>query len=622
MILYYYAKTKSRQSKLMTPGMELRTEILSVRRSNVSNARNKELFSRGNNDEGPLAAPTASSSIGRASSLFKRHNVTSSFSACLKQQDPSQNHAYGEHLEYVTVFDDEDEYDAARSTWNHAKLHLQFPNIIAFPASAEEVSLVVKCTRLSGQYICARNGKHSFESDTCTYGVVVDVSKMKQITTLDGRLEGKESPVVRLGAGLTLGQVAVEVVKLGLVVPMGSCATVGLTGLTLVGGQGPLSRLYGMLSDYVSAIELIDERAQIVLATVSNEYADYLWLARGGGSGTHHFPGIITAIELSGLPSSESSSSDTKSYIDFRIEYNPTVENAVQMLSDWQKLHMDPKYINDPLFNRITMEPWIFVDAAKKGYGWKKKVFLTVYFYGTAKHRSDFRSRYMPMLKIIFTGTTKAKITNWQYHTSIGFQRYLAGVKSNKKLASGKHGWNINDRWKGYSAVVSKAVSNKAFRILAEGILESQPMSKRYVELKPLGGEIKKMDKSETAFSHRDALWWSLTNHFFPDDINMTSTHADSIRTESRRHHQSFVDAMGGSFSGYYAGYIDRGSSNTLHPSRRELELYYGGNARRIKSIKTKRDPQNLFRVYIPEALSHSVKQGSVALSGAVQAEY
>ena len=119
----------------------------------------------------------------------------------------------------------------------------------------QHIGAIVQCAKRNGYKVCGRNGKHSFEGDTCSFGVVVDTSHLNSVELVD-HAKGQ----VKLGAGLTLGKVAVEVEEgFGLVFPMGHCATVGVTGLMLVGGQGVLSRRFGMTADYVSAIQLVDE---------------------------------------------------------------------------------------------------------------------------------------------------------------------------------------------------------------------------------------------------------------------------------------------------------------------------------------------------------------------------
>jgi len=116
------------------------------------------------------------------------------------------------------------EYEDIRTTWNKRAQHLQYPDIVTFPKSAEQVSLIVQCAKKTGHHICARNGKHSFEGDTCTYGIVVDLAKMSSVKVLDHNR-------VRFGSGLHLGRVAVELEKIKRILPMGHCASVGLTGM-------------------------------------------------------------------------------------------------------------------------------------------------------------------------------------------------------------------------------------------------------------------------------------------------------------------------------------------------------------------------------------------------------
>ena len=57
-------------------------------------------------------------------------------------------------------------YEEARTTWNQRVSHLQYPDIVTFPKSPEQVSLIVQCAKRTGHYVCARNGKHSFKGDS------------------------------------------------------------------------------------------------------------------------------------------------------------------------------------------------------------------------------------------------------------------------------------------------------------------------------------------------------------------------------------------------------------------------------------------------------------------------
>jgi len=118
-------------------------------------------------------------------------------------------------------------------------------------------------------------------------------------------------------------------------------------------------------------------------------------------------------------------------------------------------------------------------------------------------------------------------------------------------------------------------------------------------ELKPLGSAVTNHDQTESAFWHRNAIWWSLTSHWHwsTDSIELI----DAIQQNAAEAHIEYVKEMGESYSGGYAGYIHHGNSIGA-----DLKLYYGGNAERIAEIRKHRDPSNLFRLYTPNSVSNA----------------
>ncbi|KAL3923197.1 MAG: hypothetical protein SGILL_001790 [Bacillariaceae sp.] len=552
-----------------------------------------------------------------------------------------------EGFENVTLFDSSEDYDEARKTWNLRQNKLQVPNVIAYPKNEHHVGVIVQCAKRNGFKVCGRNGKHSFEGDSCAFGVVVDTTHLNHVKLLDYD-KGK----VRLGAGLTLGMVAVEVEEeMNLVFPMGHCATVGLTGLTMVGGQGVLSRHVGMTIDFVSAVELVDESGALIRATKDNEYSDYLWLAKGGGSAVQHFPGIVTALEFSGLPhldppaviatttqatnvtgNNENANMKAKAYTSFTINYEPTVQNAAQLLSAWQQFFQDPDNTKDPLFSRLTVEPWLRLKP-KTGdtaiaEDFQRQLYLACYFFGNDDHHQQFMEKFYPKLINLLPstqgdndtggGVIVSKIVRL---TNFGFHKRLSGVRSKQQLISGQDGWDLDKRWKGYSAVaIDEPISQEAFRVLAEGMYESQPFTERYVEMKPLEAAVSSIPEDDSAFGHRKAKWWLLSSHFMlatdfekplrgitpttdaAKDNDSGMSRASNILRNSRNQHDRFLKEMKDSFGGFYAGYIDHG-----HSTGRDLELYYGkSHAKKMAEIKLRRDPHNLFHLYLPNAMDDS----------------
>jgi FAD/FMN-containing dehydrogenase len=87
-----------------------------------------------------------------------------------------------------------------------------------------------------------------------------------------------------VGAGVSLGAVYQAISPQGMAFPGGSCPTVGVSGHTLGGGFGLLARSRGLACDVLQAIELIDANGKTVVASAAQN-ADLFWASRGGGGG-------------------------------------------------------------------------------------------------------------------------------------------------------------------------------------------------------------------------------------------------------------------------------------------------------------------------------------------------
>ncbi|WP_250213936.1 FAD-binding oxidoreductase [Acrocarpospora catenulata] len=99
--------------------------------------------------------------------------------------------------------------------------------------------------------------------------------------------------VARVGPGARWGQVIAAAAPYGLAPLAGSHPDVGVTGYTLGGGLGWLSRRYGFAADSVLRAELVTADGRLI--TVSpDEHEDLFWAIRGGGGGF----GVVTALEF------------------------------------------------------------------------------------------------------------------------------------------------------------------------------------------------------------------------------------------------------------------------------------------------------------------------------------
>lgn len=79
----------------------------------------------------------------------------------------------------------------------------------------------------------------------------------------------------------------------GLTVPVGTCPTVGIGGLTIGGGFGRLMRRYGVTADGLRGATVVLADGRVVRCS-KDRRADLLWALRGGGAGF----GIVSALRF------------------------------------------------------------------------------------------------------------------------------------------------------------------------------------------------------------------------------------------------------------------------------------------------------------------------------------
>jgi len=205
---------------------------------------------------------------------------------------------------------------AAKSLWN-PRLDVS-SRAIAFCETAGDVSEVVRFARRRGWPVAARSGRHSF-AGYCHVpgGIVADVSRMDAVT-----LE-RDRPIARIGAGANvLDHYRDLVLEHGVAAPLGTCPTVGVSGLVIGGGFGRLMRRYGITADSLRGATVVLADGRIVRCS-QDVRSDLFWALRGGGAGY----GIVTelrfAVHRPGDP------------IAFALSYDPA--HAVAALDAWQR---------------------------------------------------------------------------------------------------------------------------------------------------------------------------------------------------------------------------------------------------------------------------------------------
>jgi FAD/FMN-containing dehydrogenase len=177
-------------------------------------------------------------------------------------------------------------YDETRAIWN-AMIDRR-PAVIARCADADDVVKAVKFGREHGLLASVRGAGHNIAGNAvCDGGLMIDLSEMNSVDV------DAANQTARVGPGATLGDIDAATQAHGLALPVGINSTTGISGLTLGGGFGWLSRKHGLTIDNLIAADLVTAGGERVTASES-ENVDLFWGIRGGGGNF----GIVTSFQF------------------------------------------------------------------------------------------------------------------------------------------------------------------------------------------------------------------------------------------------------------------------------------------------------------------------------------
>jgi FAD/FMN-containing dehydrogenase len=407
------------------------------------------------------------------------------------------------------------------------------PAVIVRPADTSQVARVVAAARETGLELAVRSGGHSIAGHSVSEGgIVLDLADMRGLEI------DMEARTAWAQPGLTAREYTNATAAHGLATGFGDTGSVGIGGLTLGGGVGYLSRVYGLTIDDLLAAQVVTADGEIVEVDAENE-PDLFWAIRGGGGNfgvatrfkyrLHELDGVVGGMLI--LPATA----------DVVRSFVAEAEAAPDELST--------------IANVVPAPPLPFVPAEVHG----QLVVMGLLCYAGPPDEAEpllatFRSLATPiadMVKPIPYPEMYPPDEEDFHPTAIGRTMFLDSVDQD----------------------VAETIVER---------LESSDATMRATQLRVLGGAIARVPADATAYAHRGSRIMTNVAAFYdgPEDKAVREAWVNEFAADLRQ-----------SDTGAYANFLgDEGAE-------RVRAAYPDGTWDRLTAIKRRYDPTNLFRL-------------------------
>jgi FAD/FMN-containing dehydrogenase len=408
------------------------------------------------------------------------------------------------------------------------------PLAVAQIAGAEDVARVVTAAREGGLELAVRSGGHSRAGHgTSDGGLVIDLSAMK------GMEIDADGRTVWAETGITAGEYTDAAGEHGLVTGFGDAGSVGIGGITLAGGIGFLVRKNGLTADDLLAAEIVTADGEVRQVSEDSE-PDLFWAIRGGEGNF----GVATRFQLRLHEISEI-------YGGMLIQ-PATPEGITGFL---EAAEAAPEELST-IANVMLAPPMPFIP--EEAHGQPIVIGLMAYVGPVDEGESviaPFRALGEPYADMV---------------RPMRYPELYEGPEQEIRFASGAN----------FFADSGSLGADGAAAIL-DHLPKSTAMMKA-VQLRVLGGALARVPNDTTAFAHRDRGLF----------VNVAAAYADAAERDT---HDAWVDgladALGRDGAGGYAGFLGDEDEATIRAA------YPGGTWDRLREVKRRYDPDNLFRL-------------------------
>ncbi len=426
-------------------------------------------------------------------------------------------------------------YAKASLGWDELFVH--YPLVIVFAQETQDVVNALTWARQNNVALRVRSGRHNLEGwSNVDNGLVIDVSELKS-AHID-----TASRTATVGAGLNQLEAVTTLAKKGLAVTTGTEGSVGLSGATLGGGFGFLTRYLGMACDSLIAAEIVvasQARSAKVIKADLKTHSDLLWALRGAGNGNF---GIVTSLTYKATP--------LKSVAYLQAKWDG-LRDLHGVFDTWQRM---APVADDRLGTQLEIH--------------KGEILLFAVLAEGSKARA--KELLAPILSI-GKPDVSVQVGNWG-EVYAGFQIPTKDEPAN---------------WKFFSQFTTEPFPRRAISLIAS-FMKDAPSNDSNFFTQAFGGAVKRSrPRGGTAFPHRHALFYSEPGAGWgtrgqPGSVNPVTPEAQAWIAE---------------FSQALRPYVHGAYVNVPNIGMADWETaYWGSNFDRLRKIKAKYDPHNIFQ--------------------------
>jgi len=407
------------------------------------------------------------------------------------------------------------------------------PAAIARVANDEDIRRVIQVARDSGSELSIRSGGHSIPGYCVTDGGIV--LDLRELRSLEIDTGGQAAVA---GAGLTAAEYTTATGAHGLATGFGDTGSVGISGITLGGGVGFLVRKYGLTVDNLLSADVVTADGEL-LTVDAKSHPDLFWALRGGGGNF----GVVSRFRYRLHPVDQ---------IVGGMLFLPATADVVE---GFMEIAANAPRELSTIANVVAAPPMPFIPQAFHG---SPIVMAFLVYAGDVEHGRRHVAAFQALAEPIAD-----MVRPMPYP-----EMYPPETEQPKMHASAHTGF-VDE------------IASSDYGVIVERVRE--PVGQmRAVQLRTLGGAMADVPDDETAFAHRTRNIMVNIGTLYQDDADKPAAETWVGDLTKQLH--------GDDTTGYVNFLGDEGEE-------RVRQAYPGSTWDRLREIKGRYDPTNLFRL-------------------------